>query len=178
MRPPHPLPPFPLISCSLLGTPPPSSLLRPLAPGDCLPYLVTLSSLSTPSAPQGALEAAEAKRRRLGGRDQHQAGNRPSFLFLHPAEDRCHLVVDSIWPPRTWEQGQKLSPAELRLIIINMRLIHSALCRRYLTFIDHLWGLQGTEHFILSSHVIFHRPHDVEAGAQRGEITCSRSQGY
>lgn len=68
---PSPPPPFPLIACSLLGTPPPSSLLRPLAPGDGLPYLVTLSSLSTPSAPQGALEAAEAKRRRLGGRDQH-----------------------------------------------------------------------------------------------------------
>lgn len=77
----HPWPPFPLISCSLLGIPPPSSLLRPLALGDCLPYLVTLSSLSTP-APQGALEAAEAKRRRLGA--GVSTGWKPPFSSVPP----------------------------------------------------------------------------------------------
>lgn len=108
-----PPPRFPLNSFySLLGTPPPSSPLRPTAPapgelsslpgGSQLPF----HSSGSPGRPGGYT----GKEKEAGwgwgwGRDQHRAGNCPSFLFPHPAKGRCHpqkehLAVARVWPPR------------------------------------------------------------------------------
>lgn len=96
-------PSFPLISFhSLLGHPP-SSLLRPTHPWNRLPYPEASAPLPPSPAPQGAPEATEAKGRRRGGWDQHQARNCP-FCHLFPTQLKAgaiqkeHLVVARVWP--------------------------------------------------------------------------------